>query len=128
VGISVLACVGLTVLALGGRFAAADVPAPVPAHTFTVTGGHFALDGKPFQIIAGEMHYPRIPREYWRTRLKMAKAMGLNAVTMYTFWNVHESVPGAYDFSGQNDVAEFIREARQVSTPHVTASLEKNAA
>jgi len=137
VGISVLACVGLCVLALGGRFAAADVPAPVPAHTFTVTEGHwsrgtgaavavtspagsgdvpsggFALDGKPFQIIAGEMHYPRIPREYWRARLKMAKAMGLNAVTMYTFWNVHESVRGTYDFSGQNDVAEFIREAQQ---------------
>ena len=112
-GIPVLACVGLCVLALGGRFAAADVSAPVSAHSFTATNGHFALDGKPFQVISGEMHYPRIPREYWRARLKMAKAMGLNAVTMYTFWNVHESVRGTYDFSGQNDVAEFIREAQQ---------------
>jgi len=109
-----LLCAGLCVLTLGGNFAAADVPGHAgPAHTFTVTDGHFALDGKPFRIISGEMHYPRIPREYWRARLKMAKAMGLNAVTMYTFWNIHEAVPGAYDFSGQNDVAEFIREAQQ---------------
>ena len=100
-------------LALGGRFAAADVPAPVPAHTFIVSDGHFVLDGKPFQIIAGEMHYPRIPREYWPARMKMAKAMGLNTITLYTFWNVHEGVRGKYDFSGQNDVGEFIREAQK---------------
>ena len=108
-----LACACLCVLTLGGRYAAADVPAPAAAHTFAVADGHFALDGKPYQIISGEMHYPRIPREYWRARLKMAKAMGLNAITMYTFWNVHERVPGTYDFSGQNDVAEFVREAQQ---------------
>jgi hypothetical protein len=45
--------------------------------------------------------------------MKMAKAMGLNAFTLYAFWNVHESVRGKYDFSGQNDVGEFIREAQK---------------
>jgi len=82
-------------------------------HRFTVQDGHFALDGKPFQIISGEMHYPRIPRAYWRDRLRLAKAMGLNTITTYTFWNLHEPEPGQYDFSGNNDVAEFIREAQQ---------------
>ena len=43
------------------------------------------LNGKPFQIISGEMHYTRIPRAYWRDRFRMAKAMGLNTVTTYTF-------------------------------------------
>jgi beta-galactosidase len=38
--------------------------------------------------------------------------MGLNAITTYVFWNVHELRPGVYDFSGQNDIAEFIREAQ----------------
>ncbi|HTH52870.1 MAG TPA: beta-galactosidase family protein, partial [Edaphobacter sp.] len=70
-------------------------------------------DGKPFRVLSGEMHYPRIPRAYWRERLRMAKAMGLNTVTTYVFWNVHEPQPGVYDFSGNNDVAEFIREAQQ---------------
>ncbi|WP_433967382.1 glycoside hydrolase family 35 protein [Tunturiibacter gelidiferens] len=59
------------------------------------------------------MHYPRIPRAYWRQRFRMAKAMGLNTITTYVFWNVHEPRPGVYDFSGNNDVAEFVREAQQ---------------
>jgi beta-galactosidase len=89
---------------------------PLPdgkAHTFRVEGSQFTLDGKPFRVISGEMHYPRIPREYWRARLKMARAMGLNAITTYVFWNEHEQTPGTYDFSGNNDVAEFISEAQQ---------------
>jgi beta-galactosidase len=71
------------------------------------------LDGKPLQIISGEMHYPRIPREYWRDRLRKARAMGLNTISTYVFWNLHEPHPGAYDFRGQLDVAEFIREAQE---------------
>ena len=82
-------------------------------HTFAVADGQFTLDGKPFRVISGEMHYPRIPHEYWRARFKMARAMGLNAITTYVFWNEHEQTPGVYDFSGNNDVAEFIREAQQ---------------
>jgi len=82
-------------------------------HTFVVRDGKFLLDGKLFQVISGEMHYQRIPREYWRERFRMAKAMGLNTVTTYVFWNVHEPRPGVYDFSGNNDVAEFVREAQE---------------
>jgi Glycosyl hydrolases family 35 len=80
---------------------------------FTAGDGQFLLNGKPFRIISGEMHYARIPRAYWRDRFRMAKAMGLNAVTTYVFWNVHEPRPGVYDFSGNLDVAEFIHEAQQ---------------
>ncbi|MGC2160886.1 MAG: beta-galactosidase family protein [Silvibacterium sp.] len=88
--------------------------ASAPAHTVTVSDGHFVVDGKPVQIISGEMHYSRIPPAYWRDRLLKAKAMGLNAVTVYAFWNMHEPHPGQWDFSGQYDVAQFIRDAQQV--------------
>jgi beta-galactosidase len=81
-------------------------------HTFTTAHGQFLLDGHPFQIISGEMHYARIPREDWRIRLRMARAMGLNTITTYVFWNEHEPQPGVYDFSGQRDVAAFIRIAQ----------------
>jgi len=81
--------------------------------SFTLEGGQFVLNGKPFRILSGEMHYARIPRAYWRERFRMAKAMGLNSVTTYVFWNAHEPRPGEYDFSGNLDVAEFIREAQQ---------------
>jgi beta-galactosidase len=83
------------------------------AHTFKAENGRFTQDGKPFQIISGEMHYARVPRAYWRARLKMAKAMGLNTVSTYVFWNEHEPRRGEYDFSGNNDIAEFIREAKE---------------
>jgi beta-galactosidase len=89
-----------------------------PAGSFTVQGDHFLLNGKPFQVIAGEMHYARIPREYWQHRIQMAKAMGLNTIATYVFWNVHEPTPGAWNFAGQYDLAAFIR-AIQAEGLHV---------
>ena len=85
---------------------------PAQPHAFTVGGNQFLLDGKPYQVISGEMHYPRVPREYWRDRLHKARVMGLNTITTYAFWNLHEPQPGVYDFSGQYDIAEYIREAQ----------------
>ena len=76
---------------------------------FEVRDGKFWKDGKEVYLIGGELHYPRIPREYWRHRIRMAKAMGINALSTYVFWNVHETEPGSWDFSGMKDVAEFIR-------------------
>lgn len=81
---------------------------------FEIGPGQFLLNGQPFQIMSGEMHYPRIPREYWRDRLLKARAMGLNTVCTYLFWNVHEPEPGRFDFNGDLDVAEFVREAQRV--------------
>lgn len=78
-----------------------------------VEGGQFLLRGKPFQILSGEVEYARIPRADWRDRLRKVHAMGLNTITVYVFWNLHESRPGEFDFSGQKDVAEFLREAQQ---------------
>ena len=87
---------------------------PQAPHTLSAgSNGQFLLDGKPFQIRAGEMHYPRVPRADWRDRMKKLKAMGLNTLTTYVFWNVHETSPGHFDFSGQNDLAEYLREAQE---------------
>jgi beta-galactosidase len=91
----------------------AQSPDAPGAHTLRANGDHFELDGKPFQIISGAIHYARVPRAYWRDRLRKARAMGLNTVETYVFWNLHEPSPGAFDFTGQNDIAEFIREAQQ---------------
>ncbi len=84
-----------------------------PPHRIGIAGDHFVLDGKPLQIISGELHYERIPREYWRDRLKKARAMGLNTISTYVFWNLHEPKPGVYDFAGSLDVAEFVRIAQE---------------
>lgn len=82
-------------------------------HQFTLGDKDFLLDGKPFQMISGELHYPRIPREAWRDRMKMAKAMGLNTIGTYVFWNLHEPQKRQFDFSGNNDIVEFIKIAQQ---------------
>jgi beta-galactosidase len=79
----------------------------------TVSAEGFRLNGKPFQILSGELEYARIPRADWRDRLRKVRALGLNSITVYVFWNLHEPQPGVYDFSGQNDVAEYLREAQQ---------------
>lgn len=79
-------------------------------HSFKLEKSEFLLDGKPFQIISGEMHPARIPAEYWRQRIQMAKAMGCNTIAAYVFWNYHESEPGVFDFqTGNHNIAQFIR-------------------
>lgn len=75
---------------------------------FSVGKGDFLLDGKPFHIKAAELHYPRIPKDYWEHRIEMSKALGMNTICLYTFWNAHEPEPGKWDFEGQNDLRTFI--------------------
>jgi beta-galactosidase len=82
-------------------------------HTFALSDSTFMLDNKPFQIISGEIHYPRVPRAAWRQRMKMAKAMGLNTIGTYVFWNLHEPEKNKFDFSGNNDIAAFVRIAKE---------------
>ncbi len=73
----------------------------------------FLLNGEPFQIRCGELHFARVPRAYWRHRIKMCKALGLNTVCAYMFWNYHELEKGKYDFTGEKDIAEFCRIAQE---------------
>ncbi len=85
----------------------------VQTSRFEIKEGNFYLDEQPIQLICGEMHYPRIPKEYWRDRMKRAKAMGINTVSAYVFWNYHERQPGVFDFEGQADIKRFIQIAQE---------------
>ncbi len=87
--------------------------APAPSHTFAIGENAFLLDGQAFVIRCGEIHFARVPREYWRHRLQLCRAMGLNAVCVYLFWNFHEWEQGRFDWSGQADVVEFCRIAQE---------------
>ncbi|SCD19718.1 putative beta-galactosidase [Proteiniphilum saccharofermentans] len=81
--------------------------------TFEVGQNTFLLNGEPFVVKAAELHYPRIPREYWEHRIQMTKALGMNTICLYIFWNIHEPEEGQFDFTGNNDVAAFCRLARK---------------
>lgn len=103
IGVVVMGCV------LGCGAAASDQA----THRFAIGDEDFLLDGQRLQIRCGEIHFARVPREYWEQRLKLCKAMGLNTVCAYLFWNFHEWEQGRYDWSGQADAAEFCRLAQQ---------------
>ncbi len=99
------AAAGSTLLPVGGAHAASP--------RFTIGEQDFLLDGKPLQIRCGEIHFARVPPEYWRHRLQAIKAMGLNAVCAYLFWNFHEWREGKFDWRGQRDAAAFCRMAQE---------------
>lgn len=81
--------------------------------TFQAGKGTFLLNGEPFIVKAAELHYPRIPRPYWEHRIKMCKALGMNTLCLYVFWNIHEQKEGEFNFTENNDVAEFCRLAQK---------------
>lgn len=85
----------------------------IPSTNFKIGEQDFLVNGKPYVIRCGEMHFARIPKEYWVHRLKMAKAMGLNTVCAYLFWNLHEPTPGQFNWSGMADAAEFCKLAQK---------------
>ena len=101
---SIVMAVLLCLISLG-----ANAQAPENSRTFEAGKGTFLLDGKPFVVKAAELHYPRIPQPYWDQRIKLCKALGMNTICLYVFWNAHEPQPGVYNFEGQNDLAAFCR-------------------
>lgn len=107
----------LSLLFIVGKALSQDLPATgrtlVASTDFKIGENDFLLNGKPYVIRCGEMHFARIPKEYWVHRLKMAKAMGLNTVCAYLFWNMHEPQPGQFNWSGMADAAEFCKLAQK---------------
>lgn len=77
----------------------------------TIHNGQFEMDGQPFRILAGAMHYFRVPPQYWGDRLHKLRLMGCNTLETYLAWNLHEPRPGQFCFSGGLDVAAYVRQA-----------------
>ena len=75
---------------------------------FTYKDKNFLMNGEPYTVLSGAMHYFRIPREYWLGRLMKLKECGFNTVETYTCWNLHEKEEGVFDFSGMLDVEAYV--------------------
>jgi beta-galactosidase len=73
-----------------------------------ITDDGFALDGRPFRIVSGGLHYFRVHPAQWSDRLRKARLMGLNTIDTYVPWNLHERRPGTLDFTGILDLARFL--------------------
>ncbi len=81
---------------------------------FQVKGKEFLLNGKPFKIYSGAMHYFRTLPEYWEDRLLKLKLAGFNTVETYVCWNLHEPKKGEFNFEGMLDIARFLETAQKV--------------
>jgi len=102
----------LSIIALFALISATTLAGSKPG-SFTIGDKTFLLNGQPFIVKAAEIHYPRIPRPYWEHRIKMCKSLGMNAVCIYIFWNIHEQQEGQFNFTDNNDIAEFCRIAQK---------------
>ncbi len=81
---------------------------------FEIKNKEFYMDGKPFKIYSGAMHYFRTLPEYWEDRLTKLKLAGFNTVETYTCWNLHEPKPGKFNFEGMLDIERFVKTAQKV--------------
>lgn len=91
----------------------------------------FYLNGEPFKIISGAIHYFRVVPEYWQDRLEKLKAMGCNTVETYVPWNAHEPQEGEFYFEGGLDLRRFIQTAENLGlyvilrpSPYICAEWE----
>ena len=81
---------------------------------FTYNKDSFLLNGKPYTIISGAIHYFRVHPDYWFDRLAKLKACGFNTVETYVCWNLHERREGEFNFSGNLDIVKFIELAKEI--------------
>ena len=70
---------------------------------------HFQLDGKRFRILSGSFHYFRTHPAQWQDRLLKMKSAGLNTVSTYVPWNLHEEKESKYEFAGLWNIVGFIK-------------------
>ncbi|MBQ2719017.1 MAG: beta-galactosidase [Clostridia bacterium] len=68
----------------------------------------FYLNGEPFRILAGEIHYFRSMPSDWERRLLSARDFGLNTIVTYVPWNSHEPSEGHFCFENELDLAAFL--------------------
>ena len=62
----------------------------------------FYQDGKPTVLLAGEMHYFRIPKPLWETHIIAIKEAGCNVLSTYVPWLIHEPIEHQFEFHGQS--------------------------
>lgn len=84
---------------------------------YSVNNLYFTKNGKPFIPVAGELHFSRLPRKFWKRELLKMKDSELNAVSTYVFWNYHQPDKNTFNFSGDNDISAFLAICKEIDLP-----------
>jgi len=77
-------------------------------HEFVIGDTDFLLDGRPFRILSGALHYFRVHPDLWADRIDKARRMGLNTIETYVAWNAHAPAEGEFHLSGGLDLGRFL--------------------
>lgn len=110
----IIAFAAVTVISIASSVSAQISDSPYVSNgSLTFQNRTFYLDGNPFRILSGSLHYFRVVPEYWWDRMQKMKACGLNTLTLYVPWNLHEPYPGKYNFKGILDLRRFINMAHR---------------
>jgi len=75
---------------------------------FTYDSLSFYMNGEPFFIHSGEMHYFRIPEGQWEDYIIKARNGGLNCISTCVYWGIHEPAENVWNFTGRYDLGRFI--------------------
>jgi beta-galactosidase len=78
------------------------------AMQFAIGDTDFLLDGEPFQVLSGALHYFRVHPEQWADRIRKARLMGLNTIETYVAWNAHAPSPDSFRLDGELDLGRFL--------------------
>ena len=108
-----VANIALSLLLAAGLTGGLASCSPKTTGTFEAGKGTFLLNGDSMVVKAAEIHYPRIPEPYWEQRIESCKALGMNTICLYVFWNLHEQEEGKFDFTGNKDITKFCRLAQK---------------
>ncbi|XP_051257250.1 beta-galactosidase-1-like protein 2 isoform X2 [Dicentrarchus labrax] len=97
----------------------------------SANSSQFTLEGQPFHILGGSVHYFRVPRAYWRDRLLKMKACGINTLTTYVPWSLHQPERGVFNFHTQLDLEAYINLAADLGLwvilrpgPYISSELD----
>ncbi|HOX28311.1 MAG TPA: beta-galactosidase, partial [bacterium] len=106
---SMLAVIVISFTAAFGR-AAASAPAISAQPVISTSPRSLIINGKPFFMLSGAMHYFRVPKQQWRDRLEKMREAGINTIDTYIPWNWHEATKGQADYSEFEEFEQLVRE------------------
>ena len=75
---------------------------------FAIGDTDFLLDGSPFRVLSGALHYFRVHPGQWADRIRKARQMGLNTIETYVAWNAHAPTPDSFLLDDGLDLGRFL--------------------